>query len=36
MARQKIGKVQPYMLRQQPDQFCAIINALIDAVNSLK
>ena len=33
MARQKIPKVQPNMLRTQPDQFCAVVNQIIDAIN---
>jgi hypothetical protein len=33
MAKQKIPKVTPMMLREQPDQFSEIINRVIDAVN---
>ena len=36
MARQKIPKVQPMMLRQQPDQFCNVINQVIDRLNELE
>lgn len=36
MSRQKIAHVTPEVLRQQPDQFCNLINRLIDAVNSLE
>lgn len=33
MATQRIPKVTPIMLREQPDQFCAILNMLIDKIN---
>ena len=36
MARQKIPKVQPDMLRSQPDQFCNVINHIIDVLNSIE
>lgn len=35
MARQKIPRVQPMQLREQPDQTANIINRIIDAVNEL-
>lgn len=31
----KIPKVTPVMLRDLPDQFCQIINSVIDKLNSL-
>lgn len=33
MARQKIPKVTPIMLKTQPSQFSEIVNRIIDAVN---
>lgn len=35
MARQFIPRVQPSQIREQPDQFCAVINAIIDRINEL-
>lgn len=35
MEKQRIPKVTPMMLREQPDQFSEIINRLIDEVNKL-
>ena len=35
MATQRIPKVTPIMLREQPDQTANIINRIIDAVNEL-
>lgn len=35
MERQRIPKVTPMMLREQPDQTAEIINRLIDEVNKL-
>ena len=35
MARQRIPRVTPYMLREQPDQFTEIVNRIIDEINSL-
>lgn len=34
MARQKIPRLTPYMLRNLPDQTCEIINQIIDEINS--
>lgn len=36
MAQQNIPKVTREMLRSQPDQFCVIINKIIDQLNSKK
>jgi len=36
MARQLIPRVTPEMVKNFPDQFSAIINQLIDAVNELQ
>lgn len=36
MAKQKLPYVQPIMIKQQPDQFCSIINRLIEEVNALQ
>lgn len=33
MATQRIPKVTPIMLREQPDQFCTILNMMIDKIN---
>ena len=33
MARQKLPRVTPEMLRTQPDQFTALINRIIDRLN---
>ena len=33
MAKTRIPKVTPDMLRNQPDQFTAIINRVIDEIN---
>lgn len=33
MANQKIPKVTPIMLREQPHQFIEIINRVIDEIN---
>lgn len=33
MAKQKIPRVTPTMLREQPDQFSEVINRIIDIVN---
>lgn len=35
MARQKIPRIQPSMIKTQPDQVCAILNAVIDKINTL-
>lgn len=35
MERQKIPKVTPTMLREQPDQFCQVLNRIIDRLNNL-
>lgn len=35
MEKQKIPKVTPMMLKEQPDQTADIINRLIDEVNNL-
>lgn len=35
MAKQKIPKIQPGMIKAQPDQTAAIINRIIDIVNEL-
>lgn len=35
MARQLIPKLTPTVMRDYPDQTCAILNALIEAVNDL-
>lgn len=34
MVKQKIPRVTPDMLRNQPDQFTNIINRIIDELNS--
>lgn len=34
MTKQKIPRVTPDMLRNQPDQFTNIINRIIDELNS--
>ena len=34
MVTQKIPKVSPMMLREQPDQFTAIVNRIIDELNN--
>ena len=36
MGQQLIPRVTPDQLRQQPDQFCRVINAIIDKLNALK
>ena len=33
MAKQLIPKVQPGMIKDQPSQFCEIINRMIDKLN---
>lgn len=33
MTKQRIPRVTPIMLREQPDQFCEVMNRLIDIVN---
>lgn len=33
MAKQRIPRVTPMMLREQPDQFTEIINRIIDVIN---
>ena len=35
MERQKIPKVTPMMLREQPSQFSEIINRVIDKINEM-
>ena len=35
MARQKIQRVTPYMVSSQPDQLSAVLNQIIDELNSL-
>lgn len=35
MPRQKIPRVTPNMLREQPDQFTEVINRIIDEINNL-
>lgn len=35
MTKQKIPRVTPMMLREQPDQFSEVINRVIDIVNNL-
>lgn len=35
MAKQLIPRVTPEQLRTQPDQFCEVINRIIDRINSL-
>lgn len=35
MAKALIPRVTPMMLREQPDQFCQVINAIIDKLNKL-
>lgn len=35
MARQKIQRVTPYMVSQQPDQLSAVLNQIIDELNDL-
>lgn len=35
MARAKIPRVQPSMIKAQPSQFCNIINSIIDRINEL-
>lgn len=35
MARQRIPKVTPYMVSQQPDQLSAAINQIIDTINDI-
>ena len=34
MANQRIPRVSPMMLREQPDQFTEIINRIIDEINN--
>lgn len=34
--RQRIPKVTPMMLREQPSQFVDVINRLIDEVNNIE
>ena len=36
MAKQKIPRVTPMMLREQPDQFSEIINRIIDRLNEIE
>lgn len=36
MATQRIPKVTPVMLREQPDQFCAVLNMIIDKLNEIE
>ena len=36
MAKQLIPKVTPAMLRELPDQFCEILNRVIEKLNSLE
>lgn len=33
MAKQKIPRITPYMISQQPDQTAAILNLIIDRLN---
>jgi hypothetical protein len=33
MAKQLIPRVQPSMIKEQPSQFCEIINRVIDKIN---
>lgn len=35
MANQKIPRVSPMMLREQPDQFSEVINRIIDRINDI-
>lgn len=35
MTRQLIPKIQPSMLKEQPDQVANIINSVIDKVNEI-
>lgn len=35
MAKALIPRVNPMMLRDQPDQFCQVINEIIDKLNTL-
>lgn len=35
MARQKIQRVTPFMVSQQPDQLSAVLNQIIDELNNL-
>ena len=35
MNKQYIPRITPVMLRDQPDQVCAIINQVIDRINEL-
>lgn len=35
MASQLIPRVQPNMIKEQPSQFCNIINRVIDKLNEL-
>lgn len=35
MAKQKIPKITPEMLRNLPDQTCNILNRVIDEINNL-
>ena len=35
MERQKIPKVTPMMIREQPDQTASIINSIIDEINRM-
>ena len=36
MANQRIPKVTPMMIREQPDQFSEVINRIIDRLNSME
>lgn len=36
MARQKIQRVTPYMVSQQPDQVSAVLNQIIDRLNEME
>lgn len=35
MANQRIPRVTPDQLRSQPDQFCEVVNRIIDKLNEL-
>lgn len=35
MARQRIQKVTPYMVSQQPDQLSAVLNDIINTLNEI-
>lgn len=36
MAKQLIPRVQPNMIKEQPSQFCEILNRVIDKLNGME